>query len=328
MEPDISIIIASYNRARDLSRTLEGMTKLRNEGFAFEVVVVDNNSVDRTKAVVESFSGRLPLRYLFEARNGKNRALNAALDKVRLGKIVVFTDDDVDVSPDWLVSIQSVCDRWPDYSVFGGRINVVFPVDRVPKWAFDPLLSAFAFSRHHYSDTECIYGDREIPFGPNFWVKREVFNGGRRFNEEIGPHPTNSIMGSETSFVLDLLRDGYKIVYSPAAVVGHRIQTQILKSSAIFWRAYRQGRGMPHLFGLPQSGHLSEWSLYRYGAIVWNALKVPVSLAFSSNEMRSVNYMRRLRILGYLVGYQVEVNRLAKRTSPPSRRINEKGAVN
>src|SRR5512143_2106657 len=118
MEPDISIIIASYNRARDLCRTLEGMTKLQNEGIAFEVVVVDNSSTDQTKAVVESFSGRLPLKYLFEARSGKNRALNAALDKVKLGKIIVFTDDDVDVSPDWLVIIQSVCDRWSDCSVF------------------------------------------------------------------------------------------------------------------------------------------------------------------------------------------------------------------
>jgi glycosyltransferase involved in cell wall biosynthesis len=121
------------------------MAKLQNEGLAVEITVVDNNSTDQTKSVVESFSGQLPLKYLFEARSGKNRALNTALEKVRLGKIVVFTDDDVDVPPDWLVSIQSVCDRWPDCSVFGGRINVVFPVDKVPRWALGSVHVYFCF---------------------------------------------------------------------------------------------------------------------------------------------------------------------------------------
>lgn len=311
MEPDISIILASYNRAEDLRRTLEGMTKLRKEGLAVEIIIVDNNSTDQTKSVVESFSGRLPLRYLFEVRSGKNRALNTALDNVRLGKIVVFTDDDVDVSPDWLVSIQSVCNRWPDCSVFGGRINVVFPVGKIPSWAFDPSISSLAFARHHYSDTECIYGDGQAPFGPNFWVRSEVFKDGRRYNEEIGPHPTNRIMGSETSFLLNLSRDGYKIVYSPAAVVGHRIQTQTLKSSAVFLRAYRLGRGVPHMHGLPQAAllnrHPAVWRLYRYGAIAWNALKVIASLAFSANEKRVANCTQRIRNLGY----QVEAHHLA-----------------
>ena len=120
MAPDITVIIATYNRAQELARTLEGMAKTEKRGLSTEFVVVDNGSTDDTKSVVDSFSERIPIRYFFEARSGKNRALNTALENCNLGEIVVFSDDDVDVSPDWIVSIRSVCDRWPNHSVSAG----------------------------------------------------------------------------------------------------------------------------------------------------------------------------------------------------------------
>jgi hypothetical protein len=74
-------------------------------------------------------------------------------------------------------------------------------------------------------------------------------------------------MGSETSFLLDLLRDGYKIVCSPAAV-GRRIQPQILKFRHCL-RAYRMGRGGPHI-RLAAGGSLS--SIPRHGDCIDIAL--------------------------------------------------------
>ena len=115
---DISILIATYNRADILRQTLENMTCLDRDGLSVEFVVVDNNSSDHTKEVIESFTDRLPIRYLFGAKPGKSRALNRALDKVPLGKIIVFTDDDIVPHKDWLTAIVSISNRWPDYSVF------------------------------------------------------------------------------------------------------------------------------------------------------------------------------------------------------------------
>src|SRR3972149_934775 len=154
MAPDITVIIATYNRAQDLERTLEGMAINENKGLSVEFVVVDNGSTDQTKLVVDSFSLRIPIHYIFEARSGKNRALNTALENCDLGKIVVFSDDDVDVPPDWLSSISQVCNRWSTPSVFGGRINVVFPVEKLPKWTSDAYLYSLAFAHHNISDIE------------------------------------------------------------------------------------------------------------------------------------------------------------------------------
>ena len=322
MEKDISVIIATYNRALDLSKTLEGMVKTVKGDLAIEYVVVDNGSNDQTKSVVDTFYDRIPINYIFELRSGKNRALNTALEKCKLGKIVIFTDDDVDVSPDWFVSILSVCDRWPNHAVFGGRINVNFPIKDVPKWALDPFLSSVAFSHHHYSDQECLYGDGLTPFGPNFWVRREVFDNGRRFNEAIGPRPTNRMMGSETSFLMTLLKEGYEIVYSPTVVVGHRIQRRLIGFYPVCRRAYRLGRGEAHIHDLTRPikldkywpslrQNITAWRFYLRGSIILSIFKVFIEFIYSSKEKRTLNVASKLRKLGY----KVEASRILREHS-------------
>jgi glycosyltransferase involved in cell wall biosynthesis len=313
MSYDISVIITTYNRAKDLKNTLESMVKTEKEDLSIEFIVVDNGSTDQTKLIIDSFSNRLRIQYIFESQSGKNRAINTAIEKSKLGKIIVFTDDDVDVSPDWFVSIRLVCDRWPNHAVFGGRIKVVFPIEKVPKWAFDPHIKALGFGHHDYSEIECIYKHLETPFGSNYWVRREVFENGRRFDEAIGPGKKNRIMGSETSFLIALLQDNYEIVYSPNVIVSHRIQPETLRYSSIYRRAYRCGRGRIRIFGLPQhvllKAHPVQWWVYRCGAIAWNTFKLLFSILFSPNEKRLVNCVPRITDFAY----QIEAVRLARK---------------
>lgn len=316
---DISVVIPTFNRAQELNRTLEGMIGTEKGDLSIEFVVVDNGCTDQTKSIVDSFSSRLRVRYIFEPRPGKSRALNTVLEKGGLGNIVVFTDDDVDPSREWLVAIASACGRWPNHSVFGGRINVSFSIENVPKFAFDPYISSIGFACHNYSNDECLYKDGQTPFGANFWVKRKVLDNGRRFNEGIGAFATGMIFGEDTLFLLGLQGDGYEIVYSPRAMVTHRVRPELLKLSKIYQRAYRHGRGMTHIYGLPVqslltrfwpglSGNSGAWRLYRNGSIALYAFKVLTSFIFSSNDQRPGNVVRKMRELGY----RVEALRLAK----------------
>ncbi len=316
--PDITVMIATYNRAHDLARTLEGMARTENGGLAVEFVVVDNGSTDQTKSVVGSFSDRIPVQYIFEARSGKNRALNTALENCNLGEIIVFTDDDVDVSPDWLNSIYQVCKRWPKHSVFGGRINVVFPTEKIPKWAADPYVSSLVFAHHNYSNEECIYRNSVTPFGPNLWVRREIFGNGRRFDERVGPRQKNRIGGSETSFLHALLKDGFEIVYSPMVVVGHRIQPEAIKYSTVYTRAYRWGRAKPYIYGLPQQAllinHPAVWHLKRYYVLTRTSLKMALLIMFSFGKKRLISCAPRFES----IGYNIEAIRLVKKTKEGS----------
>lgn len=242
MPKTISVVIATHNRAASLARTLEAMSTLAEPEAQVTFVVVDNASTDGTAAVLRGFASRLRLHALYEPKCGKNNALNRALDHADLGEIVVFTDDDVIPAPNWLVVIAAACERHPDTTIFGGRIEIAWPAGNVPAWARSEKYSSWAFAKVDFGDTEMPWPPTHAPFGPNYWVRRDVFADGRRFDPQLGPKPKGRIMGDETTF-LDLLRkQGNEIVYVPEARVRHCIDKRILTLPGIRERAFTMGR--------------------------------------------------------------------------------------
>ena len=97
-----SVVIPTYNRADELRDTLTSMSRLASTD-QWELLVVDNNSSDATRDVVREAARNFPvdLHYVFEPEQGRSAALNAGIGRSR-GDIVVTTDDDVRVDPDWL----------------------------------------------------------------------------------------------------------------------------------------------------------------------------------------------------------------------------------
>jgi glycosyltransferase involved in cell wall biosynthesis len=127
---DVSVVVPTYNRARLLARTLESLMAQRAGATRFEILVVDNNSIDDTPAVVRAFTGRSPeVTYLIERRQGVSHARNAGIAAAR-APIVAFTDDDVEVAPTWVATVKHVLDANPDVDCIGGRV--------APRWSVPP----------------------------------------------------------------------------------------------------------------------------------------------------------------------------------------------
>ncbi len=58
---DVSVVVCTYNRARSLGRTLTALQGQQTApGLTWELVLVDNNSSDDTRAVVTSASAAFP----------------------------------------------------------------------------------------------------------------------------------------------------------------------------------------------------------------------------------------------------------------------------
>jgi len=309
---DISVIIATYNRAEILRQILENMTRLDREGLSVEFVVVDNNSSDHTKEVIESFTERFPVRYLFEPKPGQNCARNRALEDVELGRFVVFTDDDVEPRKDWLKAIVSISERWPEYSVFGGKIYVVWPSVQIPKWAHKPNIKSLCFAEHNYAESECVYAPGQYPFSGNFWVRRDLLANGRRFDESIAWHPKNRILATETTFLQQLSEEGHGMLYTPDAVLGHRISPEQLSLKYIIKRAFQRGRGIAYTQPLCRLALLNEhpvlWRFIRVAAIVRLTFSLLTSLAalILKKPERAMQTMR-------WIGYNVESLNIAKK---------------
>jgi glycosyltransferase involved in cell wall biosynthesis len=136
---DVTLLVCTYNRRDDLREMLETAVRQETDGsFTYEVLVVDNNSTDDTRAVVEAFvaAGHAKVRYLFERRQGKAFALNTGLAAAR-GWIYTIADDDFVLPPDWVGKIVRGFREHPDVSFVSGKVLPRWQ-GRVPAWAGVP----------------------------------------------------------------------------------------------------------------------------------------------------------------------------------------------
>jgi hypothetical protein len=236
---DVSVLIATWRRPRLLAETLRSLAAMTVSSLRWEVLVVDNAADSGTAAAVRDLASRLPVRLLAEPVPGKNRALNRALADCT-GGLVAFTDDDVLVEPDWLRELWEGAERWPNATVFGGRV--------LPRWPEDceipPTHSLFdhAYAVADFSRPEGPYSSGYV-YGPNMAIRAAVFKAGWRFDTTIGPDGTDRyVTGSETSLTVALEKAGHEAIYLPRALVHHQIRPEQLTPGWLYGRAFRKGR--------------------------------------------------------------------------------------
>src|SRR5271168_746976 len=105
----ISVLVCTYNRAQMLGRTIDSVVaQTLPESLGWELIIVDNNSSDQTRQVIEDFRLRYPerIRYLFEPQQGISHARNAGIRESR-GEILAFIDDDETADTGWLRNLTA-----------------------------------------------------------------------------------------------------------------------------------------------------------------------------------------------------------------------------
>jgi glucosyl-dolichyl phosphate glucuronosyltransferase len=233
-----SIVIATCNRAEGLRETLASLATLE-PAASWEVVVVDNNSTDHTRAVVErTIAGfPAPLRYTFEREQGRSAALNHGFSLAH-GQIMVTTDDDVRVERDWLNRIDAgIQSQACDY--VGGRVLPVWGGPR-PRWlptTNGRLWAAIALL--DYGQSPIPFGTR-VPLGVNMAMRREALERAGGFDHRIG-RKAGTLLGQEVrEWCLRAHDAGLKGFYVPDVVVHHLIPRERLTKayfrSWFFWR--------------------------------------------------------------------------------------------
>ncbi|MGA9771362.1 MAG: glycosyltransferase family 2 protein [Blastocatellia bacterium] len=222
-----SVIIATYNRADDLRETLKSLAML-SPSDAWEVIVVDNNSRDHTKTVVTEAARWFPveLTYIFEKEQGRCAAMNAGI-RVARGEIIVTTDDDVRVGPEWLDAARRALDNSScDY--VGGKVLPIWGSPRpdwLPNrggrhWAVIALLD--------YGPDPIELGKR-VPIGVNMAFRRDAFARAGLWDNRVG-RKAGTLLGQEVrEWGLRAKAAGLRGFYAPEMVVNHIIPSDRLK---------------------------------------------------------------------------------------------------
>jgi glycosyltransferase involved in cell wall biosynthesis len=128
--PEVSVVIPTYNRAELLPALLDALLAQRVHAIPYEILVIDNGSVDGTAATVAAYANPW-VRYHFEPRRGVSNARNTGVQHAA-ADLIAFLDDDLVPAADWLPSIKETLDANPDVHCVGGRIEPQWPGVRPP----------------------------------------------------------------------------------------------------------------------------------------------------------------------------------------------------
>jgi len=301
---DVSVVMSTWNRADVLARALTSLLQQRAAGVRYEVVVVDNNSTDSTRAVVESFlaRGSPSLRYLFEARQGASHGRNTGILVAR-APIIAFTDDDVTVAPDWIATLKRLLDEHPEVECVGGRV-LPHGDSTLPSW----------LTREHWAPLALLdYGDQAFYVTPtrrlclitaNAAFRAAVFGRIGLFSPDVQSFKRETAT-EDHELLLRLWRSGGQGLYAPTLVVTSDIaEDRFAKGYHRRWHR-RHGRfsALMHDEGLEQT-RFGSWLgvpawIYRElveGAVRW------LSCFLGGNPDRAFFHETRIRFAVGFIG--------------------------
>lgn len=276
----VTVAICTWNRAKLLDQTLAQLGKLRiPDGVEWELLVVDNSSTDDTDSVLSKHVDKLPLRRLFEPKQGHSHARNCAIEVAR-GELLLWTDDDVLVESDWLSAYVKAAAKWPEAEYFGGPIEPWFETEP-PRWLqkhFARVQGAYAV--RDYGEKSREFTAKEYPLGANMAFRTETL---RRypFRTDLGRRGNSLVSGDEVDVLQRMRADGRIGMWVNDARVKHFIPKQRLNADFLWRLNYGGGksyvrmkgrRDVPMIAGAPRWAVVSYWK-NRLGSWLLSPLK-------------------------------------------------------
>jgi glycosyltransferase involved in cell wall biosynthesis len=243
----VSVIIPTYNRAGLLGETLDALAATNPTlPGRWEVVVVDNNSSDATSEIVrarqESFP--VPLRYVFEAQQGRSCALNAGLEATT-SPVIAFIDDDVVVAGSWLeAGTAPLLDPTRHVEYTGGPVTPIWQ-SPCPPWLSERTSDLWGtIAILDYGPEAFVFEERQrVPLGANMAARRTLFDRIGTFSTRFGRSGQRKLLGQEVPELLARSRAaGLRGQYVPAMIVRHHVPTQRLSKE--YFRRWWFGKGM------------------------------------------------------------------------------------
>ena len=239
----VSVVLPTYCGERYIRRSIESI--LQNDYGLFEFIVVDQSPTPTIEQLIQEFFPSDPrLKYVHIEKCGASHARNVGT-QLSTGKLILFTDDDVVVSPGW-ISAYVYCymelrSKGIQPGVMGGPVEGIWEEDKPLWW---PEEYGYLICEFDMGPERKEYEGGALPFTANIAFPRAVFEEVCGFHEGMGPtsdrKSSGSLLGGEDSHCVIKVRDkGYPLYYEPNAKVFHiMIKERLTKEyylKRIFW---------------------------------------------------------------------------------------------
>jgi glycosyltransferase involved in cell wall biosynthesis len=212
----LSVIVCTYNRDQHIKRALDSLIAQDFDKSDYEIIVVDNNSNDRTPQIIKDFKASHPdyhITLAHETRQGLSFARNTGL-KLAQGSYISYIDDDGIARNDYISQIKKYTEQFPDDVAFGGKVLPKYEKGHAPEWMskyIERIISIVNLGN------EVKVLKKTYPVGCNMIFKKSVF-------DQIGGFNTALKLRSDDKYIFFKIREaGFRVLYLPKVVVWHFI---------------------------------------------------------------------------------------------------------
>lgn len=220
-----SIIIPLYNRPQEIKELLSTLCK--QTYMQFEVLVIEDGSVNDAKDIVASFENKLDVKYFYKENSGQGFSRNFGFERAKGDYFIIF-DSDILVPSDYLETVK-------DY-LFEHQLDAFGGPDAAHE-SFTPVQKAISYAMTSPFTTGGIRGNKKHigqfhPRSFNMGISREVY-------EKVGGFILTRL-GEDIEYSIRIHENGFKIGLIPAAKVYHKRRTsftQFYKQLHFFGRA-------------------------------------------------------------------------------------------
>lgn len=210
-----SIIIPVFNKVEFTRKCIHSIIK-NTAGINFEVIIIDNNSEDGTKAYLASLSGDVKV-----ITNDKNVGYTIACNQgaqIASGKHLVFLNNDTEPQPGWLEQLIMLAES--DASIGAVGAKLVYPNGLLQEAGGMVFRDGRGWNFGNGDNPDKVVYSRiyEVDYcsGACLLVKHDLFKNIGGFDEQYAP-----AYYEETDLCFALRKKGYKTLYNPNALVIH-----------------------------------------------------------------------------------------------------------
>jgi glycosyltransferase involved in cell wall biosynthesis len=192
----ISVVVPAYNEEKYIGRCLEALCSQTFARDFYEIIVVDNNSTDRTAAIAQEMGATVVCESIKGIGAARQRGAVAAR-----GEVIASTDADTIVPADWLERIARRFTAEPD---LGGLYGPVHHIDgAVLAQAYMGTVLPQIMHVAHTIGKPCFSGN-------NFAVRRDKFIA-------VGGYNTKLVAGEDVDLSIRMSKIT-RLAFDPAFI--------------------------------------------------------------------------------------------------------------
>lgn len=236
---DFSVVICTYNGEAKLPQLLEKLGAQR-ASCRWEIIVIDNNSSDRTASIVQQFqNGRIdvPLRYYFEPQQGLAYARRCAVGVVH-SPLIGFLDDDTLPNDDWVQSAYEFGQQHPQAGAYGSSIQGLYEISPPP--GFQRIACCLAIIDRGELPFQYARDRGVLPAGAGMVVRKQAWLEQVPTIPQLAGVSGKSLNAKgEDVETLSYIRKKWQIWHNPAMKLRHIIPKERLEKDYLrnlFWR--------------------------------------------------------------------------------------------